>query len=654
VNYEINTFAAATVLNFYDTSEGKIKEWYWDFGDGTGYVNEQNPKHIFTHPLGGPTVKMSPYRTVTLTVVTDSCKSTFSQAINIMNLSDTTKQGCFAKFSYYETGRDTVEGTAEIAFVNFSFGENLSYLWQFGDESTSTDKELVKKFDLNQPEHKVCLTVTGSDSCTNIFCEEVVLAKDLPWNPGDDTSYTDTTWHDCFVSFGYERKDLLMTPLPSVVVNFSSKTDPPATEWYWDFGDGTTSNEPNPSHVYYKIPMDSIMNDSIYFIPEFNLFRTVCLTIITADGCKVSSCETIQVFDYGTDPEPNRCHAYFKYEKPDMISIPEVVPVKLYDVTEGEIVSRLWKFEDGTTSTDKELMKTFSIFQPFHNVCLTVTFADSCVSTFCDFVYINGVIIDTVLPEPDCPYYIKVDGGFPIEMSSCAGWASAKVYLADSLVTPVTYSWTTGDTLPYVQGLCPTQTYGVKAQMTDGCVVSTEFILSADGTITGVPPINWWIGGEREKFYVCFDAPGEMKVEWKLCDGTIIEADSIPLDAINCGGNESNMIVKDAAGNVIYSENISLKGSFTNTPDITEKTGIKMWPNPVNEQLNIRYSGKFQNNIRVEILDMMGKRVAEEVFINISGGSELELKTGALVTGIYVCRITSDGQLISNQKFSKK
>lgn len=79
-----------------------------------------------------------------------------------------------------------------------------------------------------------------------------------------------------------------------------------------------------------------------------------------------------------------------------------------------------------------------------------------------------------------------------------------------------------------------------------------------------------------------------------------------------------------------------------------------MWPNPVNEQLNIRYSGKFKNSIRVEILDMMGKRVAEEVFINISGGREIELKTGTLVTGIYVCRISSDGKLISNQKFSKK
>ena len=657
INYDVMTFVPSTVLSFYDTSEGDVKEWYWDFGDGTGYVNEQNPVHIFTHPLGGPTVKMSPYRTITLTIKTDSCKSTFSQTINIYNPFDSVQyKNCRAEFSYYETGRDTIEGTAKIAFLNYSSGENLSYFWQFGDGSTSTEKEPVVKFDLKQPEHKVCLTVTGSDSCTNIFCNDVILVNDFPWNPDGDTTYTDTTWHDCFVSFEYEAKDLLMTPLPSVMVNFYSKSDPPATEWYWDFGDGTTSNEPNPTHIYVQqIWADSIGTDTLNYFnkPAFNPFRTVCLTVKTADECKIYYCETIQVFDYY--PEPVGCQAYFKYNKAeDIMSIPEVVPVQLVDVTEGNVISRLWKFEDGTTSTDKELMKTFSIFQPIHNVCITVTFADSCVSTFCDFVYVNGVVIDTVYPEPGCPYYIKVDGGFPIEMSSCAGWASVKVYKGDSLVAPVAYSWTTGDTLQNVQGLCPTQTYGVKAQMPEGCVVSTEFILSADGTISPVPPINWWIGGEREKFYVCFDAPAEMKVEWKLCDGTIVEADSIPLDAINCGGNESNMIIKDAMGNVVYAENISLKGSFTNTSDISEKTDIKMWPNPVNEQLNIRYSGKFRNNIRVEVLDVMGKRVAEEVFSDVSGGSEIVLKTDALVTGIYVCRITSDGQLISNQKFSKK
>ena len=733
VNPDIKTLLPATAINFYDRSEGNVKAWFWDCGDSIT-SSEQNPMFIFNHPISGPTVKMSPYRKVALTIVTDSCKSTFSQLINIVDGTLYAQQSCQARYKYYESGRDSVGGTAKIVFNNYSEGTDLKYFWQFGDGITSTEKEPVIKFSLNQPEYKVCLTITGADSCTNTFCEVVDLrnpeilplkcqaqfkytetardsaagtativfcnyseGKDLTylWKFDDGTTSTekepvvklstekpthtvclvitssdscsaitcnevfmqppvvwDSVYNDtinpiCFVDFGYERNDLLMTPLPSAVFNFYYKSYPEATEWYWDFGDGTTSNEPKPTHIYIK----PVMNDSMKVM--YNPFRTVCLTVKTAGECKTSSCQTIQIFDY--NPEPEKCPVYFKYYQPnDIISIPEVVPIKLVDESPGEAVSWLWWFEDGTTSTEKEPLKTFNIFQPEHKVCLTVTFADSCINTYCAPVYINGGYEDTVIVDPVCPYYIKIDGGFPIQMSSCAGWASAKIYLGDSLVAPDFISWSTGDTLSEVKGLCPTLTYTVKAQMPGGCVVWTNFILSADGSITPVSPINWWLSGLREKMYVRSDVAAGMKVEWRLCDGTIVEADSIQLDAINCGGNQSNMIVKDSLGNIVYTEYIALKGSITGIEDIKVEPTVKLWPNPVSSKLNIRYSGEYQSKINIEICDIMGKRVSTEMYSNISDGYEFSINTESLKQGIYICRISGAGKVIKAEKFSRR
>lgn len=741
VNREIKTFAPATPINFYDTSIGNVKAWYWDFGDGQTST-DQNPMFIFNHPIGGPNVKINPYRTVRLTILTDSCKSTFSQLINIMdgtlyeqpkcevafgydakNISDSTdfktlvnfycksnpeakewfwdfgdgttsteafpthefklikpadsilvdpnpfrticltvvtvdgckvthcetvnvfdivtlpnEPACLAQFKYYESGRDTVGGTAKIVFNNYSEGKDLKYFWQFGDMETSTEKEPVHKFSLAQSEYKVCLTVTGVDSCISIDCQPVYLKYPV---------VIDTVVPGCFVDFGFERQDLLMSPLPSALFKFYYKSFPEATEWYWDFGDGTTSNEPNPTHIYIK----PLTKDSMKVM--YNPFRTICLTIKTADGCKVNLCQTVQVFDY--NPEPEKCPVYFKYyQNNDVVSIPEVVPIQLVDVSEGDILSRLWQFEDGTTSTEKEPLVSFSIFQPVHKVCLTVTFADSCTNTFCDAVYVNRGYVDTVMIDPTCPYYIKIDGSFPPEMSSCAGWASAKVYLGDSLITPEIISWSTGDTLPEVKGLCPTQTYTVKALMPNGCVVWTNFVFGSDGSITPVSPINWWLSGEREKMYVRSDAGVGMKVEWRLCDGTMIEADSIPLDAINCGGNESNMIIKDLLGNVVYSENISLKASFTGVGDIKVEPEIKLWPNPVTSKLNVRYSGEYQSKVNVEICDIMGKLVSSEIISNVYDGYEFSLNTELLKQGIYICRLSADGKIIKSEKFSRR
>ncbi len=643
VNHDIKTLLPATAINFYDTSAGKVKAWYWDCGDSLTST-EQNPMFIFNHPIGGPTVKISPYRTVKLTIVTDSCKSTFSQLINIIDGTLYTQQSCQARYKYSESGRDTVGGTAKIVFNNYSEGTDLKYFWQFGDMETSTEKEPVHKFSLKQPEYKVCLTVTGPDGCTSIDCQPVYLEYPV---------IIDTVMPGCFVDLGFERQDLLMSPLPSVVMKFYYKSFPEATEWYWDFGDGTTSNEPNPTHIYIK----PFTNDSMKVM--YNPFRTICLTIKTADECKVNLCQTVQVFDY--NPVPEKCPVYFKYYKPnDIVSIPEVVPIRLVDVSEGDVISRLWQFENGKTSTEKEPLVSFDIFQPVHKVCLTVTFADSCVNTFCDAVYVNEnytdtvVIVDSVFVDPACPYYIKIDGGFPIQMSSCAGWASAKVYLGDSLITPKIISWSTGDTLPEVKGLCPTVTYTVKALMDDGCAVWTNFILGSDGSITTVSPINWWLDGTREKFMIKAYAVQGMKVEWRLCDGTIVVADSIPLDAINCGGNEANMIVRDMMGNEVYKETIALKGSFTGIEDMKAEPEIKLWPNPVSSKLNIRYSGEYQAKIDVEIFDVMGKMVSAEIFSNILDGSVFNVNTELLKQGIYICRVSAKGKTLISEKFSRQ
>jgi PKD repeat protein len=841
INTKIMTFAPATVLNFFDTSEGNAKQWYWDFGEGQ-VSNEKNPVHIFNHPIAGPNVKISPYRTVTLTIVSDSCKSTFSQLINIFDGTLYEQQSCQAHFKFYETARDSAEGVVTFKFVNGSVGNDLKYNWQFGDFATSSEMEPEIKFSTKQSEYKVCLTVVGSDSCSSNFCETVNLnnpiilppkcevafgydAKNVSdstelttlatfyyksypeatewfWDFGDGTTSTeanpthefklkmpsdsilvdpnpfrticltvvtvdgckvsycetenvfdlgtspnepacqalfkyyesgrdsiggtakiafsnysegndlqyfwefgdletstekepvhkfsldqteykvcltvtgpdgcssigckpvyleypvvkDTIMPDCIVDFGFKREDVLMSPLPSALFKFYPKSFPEATEWYWDFGDGSVSNEPDPIHVFTQqyFYSDSLLQDSLYTImPVVNPYRTVCLTVKTADGCKVSSCQTILVFDEFIEPE--KCPVYFKYYQPDdIMSIPEVVPIQLVDVTEGEVVSRIWQFEDGSTSTEKEPLVTFNIFQPVHKVCLTVTFADSCTNTFCDAVYIIGNVVDTVIVDPACPYQIKVDGGFPIELSSCAGWASAKVYLYNEEVFPDFISWSTGDTLSKVNGLCPLQTYTVKAIMPDGCVVWTNFILGADGNITPTSPFNWWLTGARDNLFVMSDAGAGLKTFWRLCDGSLVEADSIPLDAINCGGDESNLMIKDTLGNLVYSEKISLKGSVTGIDDLISKPEVNIWPNPVSEKLNIRYKGEYQAKITVEINDIMGRLVTSESFSNISDGYEFSINTESLKQGIYICRVSSGGKVLVNQKISRK
>lgn len=96
--------------------------------------------------------------------------------------------------------------------------------------------------------------------------------------------------------------------------------------WLWNFGDGTTSTEPNPCHRYRA--------DGEY---------EVTLTVTSDEGVKKSVTKRITVFT-----PPQTVKAAFRFE-PEMPTIFD--EVRFFDETtlnRGEIVSWVWDFGDGT------------------------------------------------------------------------------------------------------------------------------------------------------------------------------------------------------------------------------------------------------------------------------------------------------------------
>jgi len=641
VNDKIMTLVPATAIDFHDRSEGNVTAWFWDFGEGVT-SQEQNPTYIFNHPLPGTMVKINPYRTVSLTILTsDGCKSLYSEVINIMDGTPYQPSVCMARYKYYQMAYDSIGGTASFQLTNLSEGDSLTYLWQFDNGKTSTEYEPTVTFDTKQTENKVCLTVTGKNNITDTFCDAVYID-----NPDKPIIYP----AECKTQFKYSVNYDIKTFAPALVLDFHSDTYPEAVEWKWDFDDGTSSDEANPTHIFnFPLATDNVLADP-------NPFRKVCLSVKTASGCMATWCETINIYLENVNPvvEPElTCHAWFKYYKPlDVISVPEVVPYKLVDVSEGKVIRRLWQLEDGTTSTDQEPLVSFDFRKPTQKVCLTIYTADSCMSTWCETIYVTNEFPDTIKTS-EWNYTMKYTSSFPIQMSSCAGYAKAQVYLKDSLINATDYSWSNGVLGQETKGLCPTQSYSVKAKTPDGTIVSGTFIFNSDGTVTETP-INWWVSGVRDNPLIQYRISDmNYTVEWRLCDGTIVKSDSIPFNSINCGTNDSNLILKDAAGNVIYTENISMKTIATYfNPELTLPS-VKFYPNPVTDVLNINYSGNALNEIKVEICDVSGKTISVQKFNQVESGQTLSLNVNSLVKGIYVCRMISGKKILGAEKFVK-
>lgn len=639
VNNKLMFPYAATAINFYDLSEGKVREWYWDFGDGNT-SREQNPLFIFRHPESSPDIKINPYRTVSLTILTDDCKSYYSVTINIMDGTLYVQPACKARFLSNLVSADSLSGTATIQFINLSEGDSLSYLWRFDDGKTTMEREPKMTFKLKPAKRLVCLTVTGKNKCTHTFCDSVTLYIPVVPKPGE-----------CYAYFGYFVNYEVKTFAPALVLDFYSKAPEEVTTWKWDFGDGITSDEPKPTHIF-NLPLGKDTVSS-----KRGLFRKVTLTIKTASGCVASWSDSVNIYMGTTFPPDtvSHCHAWFKHYMPaGLITIPEIVLYQFTDASDGKVTRRLWQFENGETSTLAQPLLKFSIFKPTQKVCLTIYTADSCKSTWCETIDVSGYKTYTeFINNPSCKYTMRFTSGFPVQMSSCAGYAHAQVYLKDSLVKADNYTWSNGTSGQDVKNLCPTQAYSVKAQTSDGCIVSGTFILNSDGTVTEIP-VNWWVTGSGDSQVIRSSLSNKnLTVEWILCDGTIVKSDTIPLNYINCGTKESNLILKDAEGNVVYSENISLSSIATGIHSNQSGLVVRLFPNPVNEILHLQYSGDFLNELYTEIVDISGRRMSVQKFRGVISGQQLDIDVSSLGKGIYLCRIIMDKQGIVIEKFSK-
>jgi gliding motility-associated-like protein len=109
-----------------------------------------------------------------------------------------------------------------------------------------------------------------------------------------------------------------------VTINFTNLSNPPGSNWVWDFGDGSTSTQENPSHTY--------TSHGDY---------TVTLAVSTNEGCDdtLTWNNYIHIYpqpvaEFTMDPDP---------AKPG-------VPVNFNSTSVGD--TWLWDFGDGNSSTD--------------------------------------------------------------------------------------------------------------------------------------------------------------------------------------------------------------------------------------------------------------------------------------------------------------
>ncbi len=202
-------------------------------------------------------------------------------------------------------------------------------------------------------------TITASGLAAGTYQATVTDAKGC----SATTSVTITQYSAILADFSADQV-FGCGPLTVNFTDASSGGNTSFTTWSWDFGDGTTSDLQNPSHVY---------TSSGAF--------TVSLTVSNSYGCSKTKIKTnyIQVIGPDVDFEANNTFAC----EPGLT-------VAFSDLTTAysPVTGWNWNFGDGQTSTLRNPSHTYTTNGSF-NVSLTVSDLDGCSKTETKTAYIN-------------------------------------------------------------------------------------------------------------------------------------------------------------------------------------------------------------------------------------------------------------------------
>lgn len=83
-------------------------------------------------------------------------------------------------------------------------------------------------------------------------------------------------------------------------------------------------------------------------------------------------------------------------------------------------------------------------------------------------------------------------------------------------------------------------------------------------------------------------------------------------------------------------------------------SSILLYPNPSSELLNISFNSNLQTNVKIEIIDILGKTVMEEIFTAQIGNNVRSLFINRLKNGLYYVNIKNEnGTSTPTQRFTK-
>ncbi len=408
------------IISFTDKSSpaNSIRQWTFDYGDGTKQTYTNSP---FSHQYKVP----GTFGVNLIITGKDGC----TDSVGFSNLVRISKP-----VAAFATDDTLICPGGRLIFVNFSsIIKPVSYLWNFGDGSAfSTDENPNHGYLGTDSAYTVSLKIQDALGCTDSLSRIKYIKVSTPKSV---FSVSDSA-----------------TICPPLEVEFLPKAQN-YQSFYWDFGDNSTSTLDTAIHFYnaygryvaklYVVGKGGCIDSSQQIINVNNPYSSSSITYSPVKACnsllvdfvvKVPA-NSYYVFQYGdgSDDKSQKDSLKHFYSSPNTytpymalrdssgceVGIAGNTPIRIlgaqpffsadrksfcdsgtvfftnYTLTNDPIVSSVWDFGDGITSTDKDAIHTFR--QPgLYIVSLNVNTQSGCTQSITDTIRVYRTPVPSI------------------------------------------------------------------------------------------------------------------------------------------------------------------------------------------------------------------------------------------------------------------
>jgi PKD repeat protein len=556
-------------------------------------------------------------------------------------------------YDYY-LKKDTTSSSAKIFYLEADFSCDrfvgfVPFTVKFKDESIAENTEITKwnwdfqdgkSSDLQNPIHTYNMATTftinleisnGTHKMKEIK-SFYIIAKKVDFK-------ADTTHGEAPLIVNFQN--LVNTDLP---LSITSNTMMYAVyEWNWDFGDGSTSQDYNPSHTYtHSGNYDVSLQANIY------IYDDLISTTIPVDTIKS---EVFVKQDYIIIA--GELMANFDSDKREGYAPLEV---KFTDVSSGEPESWLWNFGDGETSTVKNPTHVYDSVGVF-SVSLTIKKDETeNTKTITNMIKVLQALQADFSANPrkgDSPLNVQfTDESIGVPAANSWSWQFGDGGTSDKQNPMHIYA---NDGVYEVTLLVGNGERTDSETKTAYIKVGQPSDLKADFTAeprTGDSPLSVQ--------FTDISSGSPIQWVWDFGDGTIINREQNPSHIYENSGTFSvKLVVFDGTDtDSLTKDSYIIVGPLgVNDFIINSFELFQNYPNPMKESTTIKYSLENVCRISVRIFDNLGNEVKTIISSNIKPAGIHHLdwngkdNNGKQVpSGVYYIELSVEG---SNYKFSK-